>query len=81
MDTWADELRRAVAAVDRAGLRTPTAVLLEMLAPLDVINSAIARFSLPLLTGTAAGPLASALADAATWPELRRLLADPSLEG
>jgi hypothetical protein len=73
----AEPLRHLAAGLDRAGLRVPAAILLGALSPLDVISSELARFSLPLVGGTRAEPLAAALTDTAAWAELRRLLDRP----
>jgi hypothetical protein len=69
-----EPLRDLATGIERAGLRVPAAMLLEILSPLDVISSQLARFSQPLVGGTAAEPVARALGEAAAWAELRRLL-------
>lgn len=69
-----DPLGRLVAGIERAGMRAPAALLLDMLSPLDVVSSQLARFSRPLVGGTGAEPLVAALEEAAAWAELRRLL-------
>lgn len=71
-------LAELAAALERRGLRAPAALLLDAVRPLDFVNSQIARFSLPLLGGTAAEPFAVALAETEAWRELRRLLDDPT---
>lgn len=70
-----DPLSRLVAHLERSGLREPTAILLEMISPVDLISSQIARFGQPFARGTGAEPLIERLGDAAAWAELRRLLA------
>lgn len=74
MDARDEPLRRLAAGLGRAGLRVPASILLGALSPLDLISSELARFSLPLVGGTGVEPYAAALADAAAWGELRRLL-------
>lgn len=74
MSEEAEALRRIAARVERAGLRAPVALLLDALSPIDVINSQLARFGLPLARGTGAEPLMRALAEAESWRELRGLL-------
>ncbi len=69
-----ETLRRIAAKVERSGLRTPVALLLDALSPIDVINSQLARFGLPFARGTGAEPLLRALAEADSWRELRSLL-------
>lgn len=71
----ADEpLRRLAARIERAGMREPAAMLLDILSPIDVISSQLARFGRPLVGGTGAEPVVAALEEAAGWAELRRLL-------
>jgi hypothetical protein len=74
MSEEAEALRRIAARVERAGLRAPVALLLDALSPIDVINSQLARFGLPLARGTGVEPLLRALAEAESWRELRGLL-------
>lgn len=69
-----DPLHDLVAGIERAGLRVPAAMLLDIISPLDVISCQLARFSRPLVGGTAVEPVAKALGEAAGWAELRRLL-------
>jgi hypothetical protein len=69
-----DPLRDLAAGIERAGLRVPAAMLLDVLSPLDVVTCQLARFSRPLVGGTSAEPFARALGEAAAWAELRRLL-------
>jgi hypothetical protein len=61
--------------IERAGLRAPAAILLDVLSPLDVIGSQLALFARPLVRGTGLHPYADLLTDTASWQELRRLLA------
>ncbi|MEI6776694.1 MAG: hypothetical protein WCK70_07315 [Chloroflexales bacterium] len=61
--------------IERAGLREPAAILLDVLRPLDVISSQLALFVRPLVRGTGLYPYADLLTDTATWHMLRRLLA------
>lgn len=70
-----DPLSELAAGIERAGLRAPVALLLDMFSPLDVVSSQLARFSRPLVGGTSAEPVVAALEEAAAWAELRRLLA------
>lgn len=70
-----DPLGGLVAGIERAGLRAPVALLLDVFSPLDVVSSQLARFSRPLVGGTRAEPVVTALEEAAAWAELRRLLA------
>lgn len=60
--------------IERAGLRAPVAILLDVLGPLDVISCQLALFVRPLVRGTGLYPYANLLTDAASWQELRRLL-------
>jgi hypothetical protein len=61
--------------IERAGLRAPAAMLLDVLSPLDVISCQLALFTRPLVRGTSLHPYADLLTDSANWQELRRLLA------
>ncbi|MBX0327592.1 hypothetical protein K2Z83_07870 [Oscillochloris sp. ZM17-4] len=74
MDDRHDGLQKLAEHIDRAGLRAPAAILLDLLCPLDVISSQIAQFARPLVRGTGLDPYAGLLAEAASWQELRRLL-------
>jgi hypothetical protein len=69
-----DPLVELAADLHRRGLRAPVALLLDAVRPLDIVNSQLARFSLPFLSHTGAEPVASALCDAAGWQTLRCLL-------
>lgn len=71
----AETLGSLAAAIRRAGLHAPATLLLEALAPLDVIASQLALLGRPLLGGTRYDMYAAALAEAEAWKELRRLLA------
>jgi len=70
----AEALGRMAAAIRRAGLAAPAALLLDALAPLDVITSQLALLGRPLLGGTRYDHYAAALAEAEGWKELRGLL-------
>lgn len=70
-----EALGRMAAAIERSGLAGPAAILLDTLAPLDVITSQIAQFGRPLLGGTPYAMYAAVLAEVDSWKELRRLLA------
>jgi hypothetical protein len=70
----AETLDSLAAAIRRAGLGAPAALLLDALAPLDVIASQLALLGRPLLGGSPYDVYAAALADAESWKELRRLL-------
>lgn len=78
MDTTNQVLQRLVAGVECAGMRAPLALILDMLSPIDVVSSQLARFSLPFLGGTRAEAYVSALGDPDAWRELRRLLDTPA---
>ena len=67
-------LQRLVSGVDRAGMRAPIGLILDMLSPIDVLSSQLARFSLPFLGGTRAETYALVLGEPDAWRELRRLL-------
>lgn len=73
-DEREDVLRRLVAGVEQAGLRTPLSLCLEMLSPIDVVSSQLVRFSLPFVGGTRAERFVVALGEPEGWRELRRLL-------
>ncbi len=77
MDDTSQVLQRLVAGVERAGLRAPLALILDMLSPIDVVSSQLARFSLPFLGGTRAEAYVAALGDPDAWRDLRRLLDAP----
>jgi hypothetical protein len=70
-----DPLQRLAAQIERAGMRVPVAMLLDLLSPLDVVSSQLATFSRPLVGGTAIEPVVSALQETAAWAELRQRLA------
>ena len=74
MDERDAALRRLAAAIDRAGLRAPASLALDLFSPVDVISSQLAQLARPLLRGTGLDPYARLLADTASWQELRRLL-------
>jgi hypothetical protein len=61
--------------IERAGMRAPVAILLDVLRPLDVISSQLALFARPLVRGTGLHAYADILTDSASWQELRGLLA------
>lgn len=70
----AETLDRLAAAIRRSGLHAPATLLLDALAPLDVIASQLALLGRPLLGGTRYDDYAAALAEAEGWKELRRRL-------
>lgn len=72
-------LRRLVAGVEQAGLRTPVSLCLEMLSPIDVVSSQLVRFSLPFVSGTRAEQVALALGEPEGWRALRHLLNETSI--
>lgn len=74
MDDASQALQRLAASVERAGLRAPVALLLDMLSPIDVVSSQVARFSRPFLGGTPAEAYVAALGEPDAWRDLRRLL-------
>jgi hypothetical protein len=69
-----ETLRHLVAHVDKVGLRTPLALALDVLRPLDVISSQAAIFVQPFVRGSGLERYAALLAEAEHWPELRRSL-------
>jgi hypothetical protein len=75
LDDQKAALRQVAQRIERAGLRTPAAILLDVLSPLDVLSSQLALLARPLVRGTGLYPYANLLTDAASWQELRRLLA------
>ncbi|RRR76991.1 MAG: hypothetical protein EI684_02110 [Candidatus Viridilinea halotolerans] len=70
-----EPLAQLVAGLERAGLRGPATLLLEMLSPVDLITSQLVGIGRPFVVGTTAEALLIRLGDAAAWGELRRLLA------
>lgn len=68
-------LQSLVEQIDRAGLRAPIGLLLDLISPLDVISSQMALMARPLVGGTSWDAYAAALAETASWRELRRLMA------
>lgn len=77
MDDTSQVLQRLVARVEHAGMRVPLALVLDMLSPIDVVSSQLARFSLPFLGGTRAEAYVAVLGDPDAWRNLRRLLDVP----
>jgi hypothetical protein len=75
VDERAATIRRLAEGIDRAGLRAPAALILDLLSPVDVISSQLALLAHPFVRGTGLDPYARLLADSASWQELRRLLA------
>ncbi len=67
-------LRQLVEQIDRAGLSVPVAIILQIVAPLDVLCSHGAHLIAPLARGTALGPVCELMATPAHWPLLRDLL-------
>jgi hypothetical protein len=74
VDDQQEALQKMVASIERAGLRAPAMILLDLLCPLDVISSQLVQFVRPLVRGTSLSAYAGLLAEAASWQELRRLL-------
>jgi hypothetical protein len=72
-----ETLRHLVARIDRAGLRAPLALALDVLRPLDVVSSQAAIFVQPFVRGSGLERYAALLAEAEHWPELRRSLHQP----
>lgn len=69
-----DPLQPIVARLERTGLRAPASLVLEILSPIELISSQIARFGQPFVRGTAAEALIERLGETEAWAELRRML-------
>lgn len=67
-------LQQLVDRIDRAGLRAPVGLVLDLISPLDVISSQLALLVRPLLGGGAWHAYATTLAEAANWQVFRRLI-------
>ncbi|NJN15360.1 MAG: hypothetical protein HC822_03220 [Oscillochloris sp.] len=67
-------LHQLIAALDRAGLRTPVEIMIDALAPLDVVTSQFVALGRPFVGGTRFERYVAALSEVESWPELRRLL-------
>lgn len=74
MDDRQEALRRLAAHIERAGLRGPAMIALDLLCPLDVIASQLAIFSRPFVRGTHLDSYAQLLAERTSWQELHGLL-------
>jgi hypothetical protein len=70
-----EPLQHLIAGLDRAGLRVPAAIFLDLLSPVDVVTSQLAYFGRPFVLGTSAETLFTRLGEPPAWAELRRLLA------
>lgn len=75
MSSPEEPLVSLAALLERAGLRTPTLLILEMFGPIDVLSSNLVRFGMPFVRGTRIEPVATALGEPDGWGELRQLLA------
>lgn len=75
-DSCADILQPLAATITRVGLREPVAFTLDLVKPLDFVNSQLALFVLPFTGGSKWGMYTRALTDEHGWTELRRLLAN-----
>ncbi|WP_298814946.1 hypothetical protein [Chloroflexus sp.] len=60
--------------IEQAGLSVPAALMLQILAPLDVVCSQGAQVLMPLTRGTRLAGLIEPLTTPAHWPALRDLL-------
>ncbi|MEF3273383.1 MAG: hypothetical protein K6356_03145 [Chloroflexus sp.] len=60
--------------IEQAGLSVPVAIVLQIIAPLDVICSQSAQALAPLTRGTRWASMVEALTTPAHWPALRDLL-------
>lgn len=69
-----DTLQQLVDQIDRAGLRAPVGLLLDLISPLDVISSQLALLTRPLLSGSRWDAYAVILAERANWQVFRRLM-------
>jgi len=74
VESHREQIQKLATEIERVGLRAPATILLDLLAPLDVISSQIAQFARPLVRGTSLDPYAGLLTETANWQELRRLL-------
>jgi hypothetical protein len=71
-------ISRLASGIERAGLAAPARLLLDVFAPLDVINAQIALFVIPFTRGSRWKEYASALSNEHEWEELRRILSRQS---
>lgn len=69
-----ETLRQLVDRIDRAGLRAPVGLMLDLISPLDVISSQLALLVRPLLGGSSWHIYATTLGEAANWQVFRRLI-------
>jgi hypothetical protein len=74
----AEALRHLAAWIERAGLRVPVAMTLEMLRPLDFLSSQAALFAHPFARGSRWERYTSALTHEQSWHDLRDLLDAPA---
>lgn len=74
----AEALHHLAAWIERAGLRVPVAMTLEMLRPLDFLSSQAALFAHPFARGSRWERYTSALTHEQSWHDLRALLDTPS---
>ncbi|MCU0490971.1 MAG: hypothetical protein MUD01_05265 [Chloroflexaceae bacterium] len=69
-------LHRLSGSIARLGLRGPSALVLDVLRPLDAISAQCMVFVRPFTNGYSWGTYTSALSDEAGWRELRGMLSD-----
>lgn len=67
-------LQQLVDQIDRAGLRAPVGLMLDLISPLDIISSQMALLIRPLLGGSSWQIYAVTLAEAPNWQVFRRLI-------
>lgn len=70
----AETLHSLAAHIERAGLRVPVSLVLDVLQPLDVVSSQVAVFVAPFVRGLEWERYAVVLTAAASWNQLRQLL-------
>jgi hypothetical protein len=73
----AEALHHLAAWLERAGLRVPVAMTLEMLRPLDFLSSQAVLFAHPFARGSRWECYTSALTHEQSWHDLRQLLDTP----
>lgn len=71
-----DELDGLVTFLTQSGLREPALLVLDTLAPLDVLTSQAALFVLPFCNGSQWEHVARTLTQTEAWPALRERLTD-----
>ncbi len=69
-----ETLRQLADSITHAGLRTPFAIALDILHPVDVLSAQCALFIQPLIPMDRWRQYAEALTDESSWQELRRML-------